>query len=120
MKKSSLKNHERSLLWDKQKAEKIMNQQIWDATKEITDAMVEQAKSGSFQHAAYLLDKAYGKPKQAVDIESGGQPIVFMPSTLVKRFALDEPIKSQVIEAEEVESKTKLKSFRAIPLQEDE
>ena len=88
----SIKGLEKSLRLDKKKAEKIMNDLIYAETTTIVQAMVDQAKEGSFQHASYLIDRGFGKAKQQVDIESGGQPIIFMPTALISKFALDKPI----------------------------
>lgn len=95
---SGVKGIEASLKWDKKKAEQAMEELIYSETKEIVGAMIEHAKSGSFQHASYLLDRGFGKAKQSVDIESGGQPIVFMPAALISKFALDKPIEAEKIE----------------------
>lgn len=95
---TTLREKEKSLIWDKKRAEKVMNDLIFQETSTIVQAMVDQAKEGSFQHASYLLDRAYGKAKQQVDIESGGQPIIFMPTALVAKFGLDKPIEAEKIE----------------------
>lgn len=89
---------EKSLIWDKKKAEKAMNDLIYRETTDIIKAMADQAKEGSFQHGAYLLDRAFGKAKQQIDVESGGQPIVFMPTALIQKFALDKPLEAEKIE----------------------
>lgn len=94
----SIKGLEKSLIWDKKRAEKVMNDLIYEETSTIVQSMVEQAKEGSFQHASYLLDRAFGKAKQQVDIESGGQPIIFMPTALIQKFALDKPVEAEKIE----------------------
>lgn len=94
----SIKGLEQSLKWDKKRAEQIMNDLIYEETATIVQSMVDQAKEGSFQHGSYLLDRAYGKAKQQVDIESGGQPIVFMPTALIAKFGLDKPIEAEKIE----------------------
>lgn len=92
----SIKTMEKSLIWDKKRAEKVMNDLIYEETSTIVQAMVEHAKEGPFQHASYLLDRGFGKAKQQIDVESGGQPIVFMPAALITKFGLDKPIEVQV------------------------
>lgn len=91
---TSLKVKENSLKWDKKIAERKMEEQIGEQTQAIVASMVAEALNGSFQHGSYLLDRAYGKTRQNIGIDGGteGAPIVFMPSTLVAKFALDKPI----------------------------
>ena len=100
----SIKGLEKSLIWDKKKAEKVMEELIYKETSTIVGAMITHAKGGSFQHGAYLLDRGFGKAKQQVDIESGGQPIVFLPSVLVQKFGLDKPLEAEKIEEPNVYS----------------
>jgi len=95
---SGVKGLEQSLKWDKKKAERAMEELIYQETASIVGAMIDHAKEGSFQHASYLLDRGFGKAKQQVDIESGGQPIIFMPAALISKFALDKPIDAEKIE----------------------
>ena len=95
---SGVKGIEASLKWDKKKAEKAMEELIYKETASIVGAMIDHAKEVSFQHASYLLDRGFGKAKQAVDIESGGQPVVFMPAVLINKFGLDKPIEAEKIE----------------------
>jgi len=95
---SGVKGIEQSLKWDKKKAERAMEELIYQETAGIVGAMIEHAKEGSFQHASYLLDRGFGKAKQQVDIESGGQPVVFMPAVLINKFGLDKPIDAEKIE----------------------
>lgn len=104
MTKRSLTNAERGLKYDKKVAEKAMEVHIAREAEEIVDAMVAQAKQGSFQHGAYMLDRLFGKVKQRVDVESGGEPIVFMPAILINKFGLDKPVDKQLPEYVEEES----------------
>lgn len=98
MSKSGIKNLEASLKLDKKRAEQAMEKAIYENVGEIVTSMVAEAKNGSYQHASYLLDRAFGKAKQSLDIESAGQPIVFMPTALIAKFGLDKPIEAEKIE----------------------
>ncbi len=95
MTKKSLKNHERALRWEKKAVEKRVEDLLLKRAEPIAEAMATAAEQGSFQSQAYVLDKLFGKARQNVGIDGGqdGAPIVFMPSVLVKKFALDEPTK---------------------------
>jgi hypothetical protein len=90
----NIKGLEASLKLDKKKAEQAMEKAIYENVSGIVSSMVAEANNGSYQHASYLLDRAFGKAKQSLDIESQGQPIVFMPASLVAKFALDKPIEA--------------------------
>lgn len=93
---TALKVKEKSLKWDKKIAERKMEEQIGKEVQAIVQAMATEAKSGSFQHGSYLIDRVFGKTRQNIGIDGGqdGAPIVFMPSTLVAKFALDKPLSS--------------------------
>lgn len=95
-----IKGLEASLKLDKKKAEQAMEKVIYDNVNEIVTSMVAEAQNGSYQHGAYLLDRAFGKARQNIGIDGGteGSPIVFMPSALVSKFALDKPIEAPLIE----------------------
>lgn len=93
-----MKGAELSLKFDKRKYEIEMEKQIAENVGGIVSSMVAEAQNGSYQHGAYLLDRLFGKTKQQVDIESGGQPIVFMPTALIAKFGLDKPIDAEKIE----------------------
>lgn len=94
MTKRSLKNHERGLRWEKKKVDKAVNEIIYKKAEKIVEVMADQALTGSFQHGAYLLDRAFGKARQNIGLDGGedGSPVVFMPATLIHKFALDKPI----------------------------
>ena len=96
---SGVKGLEQSLKWDKKKAERAMEELIYQETASIVGAMIDHAKEGSFQHASYLLDRGFGKPKQSVGLENpDGSPIIFMPAALITKFALDKPIDAEKVE----------------------
>lgn len=93
-----IKGLEQSLKLDKKRAEQAMEKAIFKNVGDIVEAMAVAAKAGSYQHGAYLLDRVFGKSKQVVDVESQGQPIIFMPSALIQKFSLDKPIEAEKIE----------------------
>ena len=99
-----IKGLEESLKLDKKKAERAMEKKIYENVDKIVTAMVTEAEAGSYQHGSYLLDRAFGKAKQAIDIESGGQPIIFMPTALITKFGLDKPIEAPLVEEPNVYS----------------
>jgi len=99
---SGIKGLELALKADKKKAEQAMEKAIYDNVQGIVTSMVAEAQEGSYQHASYLLDRVFGKAKQVVDVESAGQPIIFMPTALIAKFGLDKPIDDEVV-AEKVE-----------------
>lgn len=100
MSKSGIKLLEQSLKLDKKKAEQAMEKVIYENVHGIVSSMVAEATQGSYQHASYLLDRAFGKARQNIGIDGGeeGAPIVFMPASLVTKFALDKPIEADKIE----------------------
>jgi hypothetical protein len=104
MSTSGVKNLELSLRADKKRAEQAMEKAIYTNVDKIVEAMVTEAEAGSYQHGAYLLDRAFGKTKQSLDIESQGQPIVFMPSALIAKFGLDKPVEAPLVEEPNVYS----------------
>ena len=76
-----------------------MEKAIYENVGGIVASMVAEAQEGSYQHAAYLLDRAFGKPKQAVEMSGAdGAPIIFMPAALISKFGLDQPIEASKIE----------------------
>lgn len=105
MSKSGIKNLEASLKLDKKRAEQAMEKAIYENVGEIVTSMVAEAKAGSYQHGSYLLDRAFGKPKQAVGLENtDGSPIIFMPTALIQKFGLDKPIEAEKVEEPNVYS----------------
>lgn len=106
MKRSSLKNHERALKWEKQKVDKAVNQILLSRAEEITEKLVERALEGDLGAITSALDRAVGKVKQVSEVEHTGTTMVFMPQALVDKFALDKPIESNIIEATEVKEIT--------------
>lgn len=104
MKASSLKNHERALKWHKKDVEEAVKQQLFGQAKEITTALITRAKEGDVSAIKESYERMFGKVRQNVGLDGGedGAPIVFMPTALIKKFALDKPIEAtaQVIEHE--------------------
>lgn len=106
----SIKTLEKSLKADKKRYEEEMDAQILTKVSSIVDAFAAEAQAGSYQHGAYLIDRVFGKARQTVGLDGGeaGAPIIFMPTTLVQKFALDKPIEAEKIEEPNVyESKEK-------------
>ena len=57
------------------------------SAKLILAALIEKAKEGDVLAAQVILDRAYGKPKESVDIVSNGEtinnkPIIFLDGSL--------------------------------------
>lgn len=90
MKKSALKNHERALKWEKRKEEKVMEQIILSRVAPIVEKMSELALEGNLDASKYLLDRVFGKPTTTMDVQSDGNPIIFMPTVLVNKFNLNK------------------------------
>lgn len=97
---SAIKEFEKSLKADKQKAERLMESIIYKHTEGIVKSFVAEAENGSFQHGSYLLDRGFGKTRQNIGIDGGseGAPIVFMPAALIQKFGLDKPIEAELVE----------------------
>ncbi len=102
MKRSSLKNHERALKWHKKEIEEAVKQQLFADAKPITEALIQRAKEGDIAAIKESYDRMFGKVRQNIGLDGGedGTPIVFMPTALVHKFALDKPleVKAEVIE----------------------
>lgn len=69
--------------------------------KEVLVAMLKQAKKGNVQAQVAILDRAYGKPKQAVEHTGpDGDPLHTGGITLVFNTANIEPVTSEAAMAE--------------------
>lgn len=99
MTKKSLKNHERALRWEKKEVTKRVDDLLLQKAEAIADTMADAALDGNFQSQAYIMDKLFGKARQNIGLDGGedGAPIVFMPSALVTKFALDKPVEEKGI-----------------------
>ncbi len=99
MSSSGIKGLELALKADKKRAEQAMEKAIYERVGGIVDSMVAEAENGSYQHASYLLDRAFGKARQNIGLDGGteGAPIVFMPTALIAKFGLDKPIDAEVM-----------------------
>lgn len=54
----------------------LVEQVIGDAGKiELIEKIFEKAKTGSFLHQQLLMNYIFGKPKEKLDVTSGGQPM---------------------------------------------
>ena len=100
MSTSGIKGLELALKADKKRAEQAMEKAIYENVGGIVSSMVAEAQEGSYQHASYLLDRAFGKARQNIGIDGGtdGAPIIFMPAELIQKFALDKPLEAEKIE----------------------
>lgn len=91
MKKSSLRNHERSLKWEKHKMDKAVNEKILAHAEEITDALIEIGLEDRNPNVLNsLLDRAFGKARQNIGLDGGAEdkPIVFMPAVLLDKYKI--------------------------------
>lgn len=62
----------------------------------LIEAMIKEALDGNVEAFKALLDRAQGKPAQAVEVSGqNGNPIVFMPLELIQKHSL------QVIEGQQ-------------------
>lgn len=56
---------------------------------EMVEAMIEKAVQGDVNAFTAVMDRAHGKPAQAVEVSGAdGNPIVFMPLELIQKHAL--------------------------------
>lgn len=90
MKKSSLRNHERALKWEKVKVEKAMNDVILEKAIPLAEKLIEIALEGNPNAINSLLDRAFGKARQNIGLDGGAtdKPIVFMPAALMAKYAI--------------------------------
>ena len=91
MKKSSLKNHERYLKWEKVKVDKKVNQLILEKAEEITDTLIDIGINERNPNVLNsLLDRAFGKARQNIGLDGGAEdkPIVFMPAQLLAKYEI--------------------------------
>ena len=59
-----------------------------------TSALGSDGVAPDWRAGNALFDRAYGKAKESVDVSGNGQPIIFMPLALIKKFSLEniEPL----------------------------
>lgn len=91
MRKSSLKNHERALRWEKQKIDKAVNQKILERATDIVDVLIEIGIDDRNPNVLNsLLDRAFGKARQNIGLDGGAEdkPIVFMPGVLMAKYEI--------------------------------
>ena len=75
-----------------------MEQIILSKVAPIVEKMSKLALEGNLDSAKYLLDRVFGKPTTTMDVQSDGNPIIFMPTALITKFGLDKPIEVEKIE----------------------
>ena len=83
-------------------AKKLFVQKVHEHLIPIFEALLYKALEGDVSATKELLDRAWGKAVQGVEVSgTDGQPIVFMPIQLLDMYALqDTPnvVKSKVID----------------------
>lgn len=104
MSKRALTNLERAKKWEKKEVDKAITQLILSRAEEIVNQQIEASLSGSLQAGQYLIDRTFGKARQNIGLDGGqdNTPIVFMPSALVQKFALDKPLTSTLPEGVDI------------------
>lgn len=90
-----------------------LNEMIDNEKVPLIKSMLRQAKKGNVMAFNALLDRAQGKPAQAVEMSGkDGAPIVFMPLELIQKHALQ--VANEVVEGEVLDDNVKtLQSFPA-------
>jgi len=104
MKKSSLKNHERYLKWEKAKVDKAVNQVILSRAVPLAEKLIEIAMDGNPNAINSLLDRAFGKARQNIGLDGGAEdkPIVFMPAQLMAKYAIKSGTYKELHPPEEI------------------
>ncbi len=78
---------EKAIIWEKRLVEKEVEQLILSCATDLVQFQLDAAEQGNTQAGQYLLDRAFGKAKQSVDVHQI-QPVLIMPATLVEKFSL--------------------------------
>lgn len=91
VKKSSLKNYERHLMWEKKSVEKEMNQVIMSKAIPLAKKLIDAGLEGNVMAINSLFDRVFGKARQNIGLDGGAEdkPIVFMPAQLLEKYALN-------------------------------
>lgn len=92
LKRSSVKKIERFMKWEKNKAEKAVNQIIYDNATLLTNRLIQIGlEDGNPQAINSLLDRAFGRARQNIGLDGGEQnkPIIFMPAELMARHGIN-------------------------------
>ncbi len=88
----SLAKLERALKWEKQKQDVAMNALIVAKAVPIVNKLIEIGMEGNPNTLNSLLDRAFGKARQNIGLDGGAtdKPIVFMPASLMTKYAIRE------------------------------
>lgn len=91
---------ENTIKWQKRLVDKAVEQIVLSKAEEIINVQVGAALQGNLQAGQYLLDRTFGKARQNIGLDGGeeGAPIIFMPASLINKFALDKPLKTEIIQ----------------------
>ena len=95
MKKSSVKNLERALRWEKEKEKKAMNQIIMEQMRPLTETLIDIALTDRNPNAINsLLDRAFDKAAAPAVLDIQGEiqhkHVVFMPAQLMEKYAIEQ------------------------------
>ena len=109
MKKSSLKNHERYLKWERQKIDRAVKVQILEKAELITETLLDIGINDRNPNVLNsLLDRAFGKAAQSLVHEGNpDNPIVFMPASLIQKYEIKNAEYEELPPSEEEETETK-------------
>ncbi len=93
MKPSTLENHERWIAAQTKKEAKIaldiLRVKVFEKTGPIVDALISKALAGDHKTAELLFDRAFGKPKESMDVD-----VKFSLSSLAHAWEEQEKIKA--------------------------
>jgi hypothetical protein len=59
----------------------VLGDEKGDVAKSILESLIKEAKKGNVRAAEVLLDRAYGKPKEKVEVVSGVKSYIIVPAT---------------------------------------
>ena len=75
-------------------AKHFVAMKVSDSLDKLVDTMIKKAINGDVMAFVALMDRAHGKPAQAVEMTGkDGNPIVFMPLELINKYTLTTPSK---------------------------
>lgn len=75
---------------EKEKLKDYIAEQVALHGPEIVSVLLDKARQGDVQAIRELFDRGFGKPSQAVDVTTKGEPIVMSPETIAKAQRFDE------------------------------
>lgn len=74
----------------REKAREYLSRRVEEEIEPIADSLIAKAQDGDVPAIKELFDRAWGKSKEAMDITSGGERIVFMPSEILTKHNIHE------------------------------